>query len=41
MDTRKTKFGENETGKLLGQGVTYGSQTYYLEEHDLIPGRVV
>jgi CubicO group peptidase (beta-lactamase class C family) len=36
MDTSKTKFGENETGKLLGKGVTYGSQSYYLSEHDVL-----
>ena len=36
MDTSKTKFGENETGKLLGKGVTYGSQSYYLQEHDVL-----
>lgn len=36
MDTSKTKFGENETGKLLGKGITYGSQTYYLQEHDVM-----
>jgi CubicO group peptidase (beta-lactamase class C family) len=36
MDTRKTRFGENETGKLLGKGITYGSQSYYMEEHDVL-----
>ena len=36
MDTSKTKFGENEIGKLLGDGVTYGSKTYYLKEHDVL-----
>ncbi len=36
MDTSKTKFGENETGKLLGEGITYGSQSYYLQEHDVL-----
>jgi CubicO group peptidase (beta-lactamase class C family) len=36
MDTSKTKFGENETGKLLGKGITYGSQSYYLQEQDVL-----
>ncbi|MHC4620106.1 MAG: serine hydrolase domain-containing protein, partial [Planctomycetota bacterium] len=36
MDTSKTKFGENETAVLLGSGITYGSQSYYLEEHDIL-----
>jgi CubicO group peptidase (beta-lactamase class C family) len=36
MDTSKTKFGENETGKLLGKGITYGSQSYYMQEHDIL-----
>ena len=36
MDASKTKFGENETGKLLGEGITYGSQSYYLQEHDVL-----
>jgi len=36
LDTGKTKFGENETGKLLGKGVTYGSQTYYIADHDVL-----
>ena len=36
MDSSKTKFGENETGKLLGKGITYGSQSYYLQEHDVL-----
>jgi CubicO group peptidase (beta-lactamase class C family) len=36
MDTSKTKFGENETGRLLGKGITYGSQSYYMEEHDVL-----
>ena len=36
MDTSKTKFGENETAKLLGKGVTYGSQSYYMQEHDVL-----
>jgi hypothetical protein len=36
MDTSKTKFGENETAKLLGGGTTYGSQSYYLQKHDVL-----
>jgi len=36
LDKSKTKFSENETGKLLGGGITYGSQTYYLKEHDVL-----
>jgi CubicO group peptidase (beta-lactamase class C family) len=36
MDTGKTKFGENEIAALLGEGITYGSQTYYLKEHDVL-----
>ena len=36
MDTSKTKFGENETGKLLGKDITYGSQTYYMQEHEVV-----
>ena len=36
MDTSKTKFGENDTGKLLGGNLTYGSQSYYLYEHDVL-----
>jgi CubicO group peptidase (beta-lactamase class C family) len=36
MDTSKTKFGENEFGKLFGTGITYGSQTYYMKEHDVL-----
>jgi CubicO group peptidase (beta-lactamase class C family) len=36
LDTSKTKFGENETGKLLGKDVTYGSQSYYMQEHDVL-----
>ena len=36
MDTTKTKFSENATGKLLGKGVTYGSQSYYLGSHDVL-----
>ena len=36
MDTSKTKFGENEIAALLGTDITYGSQSYYLEEHDIL-----
>jgi len=36
MDTDKTLFSENETGQLLGGGITYASQTYYLAEHDVL-----
>jgi CubicO group peptidase (beta-lactamase class C family) len=36
LDTSKTKFGEDETGKLLGEGITYGSQAYYSQEHDVL-----
>jgi hypothetical protein len=36
MDTSKTKFGENEVAKLLGKNITYGSQSYYLQEHDVL-----
>jgi CubicO group peptidase (beta-lactamase class C family) len=36
MDTSKTKFGENETGKLLGKGISYGSQSYYMQKHEVI-----
>jgi CubicO group peptidase (beta-lactamase class C family) len=36
MDTSKTKFGENDIGKLLGGNLTYGSQSYYLYEHDVL-----
>lgn len=36
LDKSKTKFGENETAKLLGEGITYGSQSYYLQEHDVL-----
>lgn len=35
-DPSKTLFGENETGKLLGSGITYGSQTYYMQDHDVL-----
>ena len=36
MDPSKTKFQENEIAQLLGEGITYGSQSYYLQELDLI-----
>jgi CubicO group peptidase (beta-lactamase class C family) len=36
MDTSKTKIGENEAGKLLGTRISYGSQSYYLVEHDCL-----
>jgi CubicO group peptidase (beta-lactamase class C family) len=36
MDTGKTKFAENEIAALLGEGIVYGSQTYYLSEHDIL-----
>ena len=36
MDPSKTKFKENEIAKLLGEGITYGSQSYYLQELDII-----
>ncbi len=36
QDVTKTKFGENETSKLIATGVTYGSQTYYMGEHDIL-----
>lgn len=36
MDKSKTKISESETGSLLGQGVTYGSQSYYLVNDDVI-----
>ena len=36
-DTGKTKFSENEIGALLGKGITYGSQTYYMgKEEDIL-----
>lgn len=35
LDTTKTKFGENPAGKLFGGGITYGSQSYYMKEHDV------
>ena len=36
MDTNKTKFGENEVGALLGKGITYGSQSYFIKKHDVL-----
>jgi CubicO group peptidase (beta-lactamase class C family) len=36
MDPSKTKFSENEVAQLLGGGITYGSQSYYLKEQDVI-----
>ena len=36
LDASKTKFGENDAGKLLGDGVTYGSQSYYMPEHEIL-----
>jgi CubicO group peptidase (beta-lactamase class C family) len=36
LDKNKTNFSENETGKLLGGGITYGSQTYFLQDHDVL-----
>jgi hypothetical protein len=27
---------QDETGKLFGTGITYGSQTYYMKEHDVL-----
>jgi CubicO group peptidase (beta-lactamase class C family) len=35
-DASKTKFGENEAGKLFGKGITYGSQSYYMKEHNIL-----
>ena len=35
-DTSKTKFGEDETAALLGKGITYGSQSYYMQAHDVL-----
>ena len=35
-DISKTKFGEDETGKLFGKGITYGSQSYYMAEHNVL-----
>ena len=36
MATGKTKFAENEIAALLGEGIVYGSQTYYLSKHDVL-----
>jgi len=36
MDSNKTKFGENETAALLGKGITYGSQSYYMAERGVL-----
>lgn len=36
MDVSKTEFGKNETAKLLGTDVTYGSQTYYMKNQDIL-----
>lgn len=36
MDTSKIEFGQNETGKLLGTDITYGSQTYYLKDQAIL-----
>ena len=36
MDKSKTKFGENEIAALLGNDIIYGSQSYYLAEHDIL-----
>ena len=36
LDTSKTKFGESETGKRVAKGVTYGSQSYYMTDHDVL-----
>jgi len=36
MDTSKTKFSENEIARTLGEGITYGSQTYYMKDHDVL-----
>ena len=35
-DSSKTKFGENEIAALLGTDITYGSQSYYVEENDIL-----
>lgn len=34
-DKTKDKFGKNEVAKLLGEGIIYGSQTYYLSDLDI------
>ena len=36
IDTSKTKFGENEVAQLLGKGITYGSQSYYMQAQDIL-----
>ena len=36
MDRSKTKFGENEIAALLGKNITYGSQSYYLGDHNIL-----
>lgn len=36
FDTSKTQFQENETAALLGKDITYGSQSYYLADHDIV-----
>ncbi len=35
-DASKTKFGGDETGKLFGGGITYGSQSYYMADHNVL-----
>jgi CubicO group peptidase (beta-lactamase class C family) len=35
-DPSKSKFGENETGRLLGEGIRYGSQSYYIADEDVL-----
>ena len=34
-DLSKDKFGQNEIAQLLGEGIIYGSQTYYLSDLDI------
>lgn len=34
-DKTKDKFEQNEVAKLLGEGIIYGSQTYYLSDLDI------
>jgi CubicO group peptidase (beta-lactamase class C family) len=34
-DESKDKFSQNEVAKLLGEGIIYGSQTYYLSDLDI------
>lgn len=36
MDISKTKFSQNETGRLLGTDITYGSQSYYVKDKDVL-----